>query len=478
MDVKNQIIADVPTSRPGLGFQDYAAAIAEAVAAGQPPQFTVGLYGRWGSGKSSLLKSVRRILDEQPDIITVEFDAWRYQRSQELVIPLLHAVFQAARAREDQHLAKSLGRLVRAFGLSLSIEIPGWGVGTSIEKIRDMWSETNDVPVELDDAFARPYDELRNVGQALGSRRIVVLVDDLDRCTSENVVSMLESINVITDVPGFVFVLALDYDVLVSAVELRYPHVSGHEFIEKIVQVPFRIPRIEAASAEALEAIIPNLDHFTHLAPLRNRLLGIAEVVFNGNPRSLKRFVNALTILMRVMTGRGLEFNAELLSLVLATELRWPQEFQDVRTAVAAADPDPLSVLRNSEDESLSQFVQTFPPAGPDTLSPLLRLTETITDAADIEDLDRDAAHYSLLERGRERIRDTLGKLGFRLDPRSERAYYLPDYERKFRIIMSKQVVRIEVPNLDDRGRNWRLKESYRYTIETDSAIEAIRQLP
>ncbi|APZ33295.1 hypothetical protein BOH66_02575 [Microbacterium aurum] len=315
--VTNRIVADVPTEYPGLGFEDYAAALTDAIAAADRPQFTVGLYGKWGSGKSSLLKAMNRILEADANVITVEFDAWRYQRSQEIVIPLLHAVFSAVQKTNDHALARAVGRLLRAFGVSLGFKIPVVGIEFSAADVRAAWDEESSPPVTLDDAFARPFEELRRVGEALDGRRIVVFVDDLDRCTTENVVGMLESINVITDVAGFVFVLALDYDVVTQAVQKRYPHANGHEFIEKIIQVPFRIPSAMTTAPGALEALVPGFSGLRHLEGLTIELEDAIEIAFRGNPRSVKRFVNALTLLMRILESRRAQFNAQLLTRIL-----------------------------------------------------------------------------------------------------------------------------------------------------------------
>jgi predicted KAP-like P-loop ATPase len=132
-------------------------------------------------------------------------------------------------------------------------------------------------------------------------------------------VLVLESINVITDVPGFVFVLALDYDVLVRAVQQRYPSANGHEFIEKIIQLPFRIPRAESATNFDLREVVPAFDRMSHLLPFKDRLLPIIDVAFEGNPRSAKRFINALTLLMRILTARRVEFDSGLLAFGLRT---------------------------------------------------------------------------------------------------------------------------------------------------------------
>ncbi len=87
------IVADIPTADPGLGFREYVDALAEAVRGGQPPQFTIGLYGAWGSGKSSLLRAMAKSLTAaDSEVLPVVFDAWRHERSEHIVVPLLYRI--------------------------------------------------------------------------------------------------------------------------------------------------------------------------------------------------------------------------------------------------------------------------------------------------------------------------------------------------------------------------------------------------
>ncbi|MET0885769.1 MAG: P-loop NTPase fold protein, partial [Mycetocola sp.] len=141
MLVSNRIVADVPTAHPGLGFEDYASALAEAISSADRPQFTVGLYGKWGSGKSSLLRAMQRLLGDAPRVIAVEFDAWRYQRTQEIVLPLLYAVLGEVQRSGDTALAGSVWKLVKAFGMSLGFKIPVVGVEFSMNDIKRAWEE-------------------------------------------------------------------------------------------------------------------------------------------------------------------------------------------------------------------------------------------------------------------------------------------------------------------------------------------------
>lgn len=478
--VSNRIVADIPTNHPALGFEDYASALAEAIAAADRPQFTVGLYGKWGSGKSSLLKAINRILKSSPDVITVEFDAWRYQRSQEIVIPLLYAVLAAVQKTNDHTLARAVGRLLRAFGVSLGFKIPVVGIEFSAADVKAAWDEDSKPAVSLDDAFARPFDELRRVGEALEGRRIVVFVDDLDRCTSENVVGMLESINVITDVAGFIFVLALDYDVVTQAVQKRYAHANGHEFIEKIIQVPFRIPSVITTAPGTLEALVPGFRDLRHLADLRFELEDAIEVAFRGNPRSVKRFVNALTLLMRILEARNAQFDAQLLTRILAMELRWPEEFRGVRGAVLGGQADPLSIVVDAQDEDLRVFASRTARVSAAELRPLLQYTSALVDPEVDADADADAAlkHQADtrpvgLNSGHNLVIYALQEAGFVENPKMQGQYVdQRQNKRQFVVEMTAKSAR-----LWERTDGWTLLGSYSLATEVGAATDAILNL-
>jgi len=283
-----RIIADIPTATPGLGFPEYVDALADAVRGGEPPQFTIGLYGSWGSGKSSLLAALAESLSQpQSAVLPVLFDAWRYERSDFIVVPLLHAIYSRAEQLGRRDLAKVLRRALESLVFSVSFSLSGLSIDPKAAK--QAWEEGGLSP--LDNAFSKPFAELREVPKALGKDRIAILIDDLDRCSSDHVVEVLEAINLIMDVPGFVFVLALDYEVLVNAVQVRYPHASGHAFIQKIVQLPFRVPPLEVKSAD-FAAFVPDWESWMSSLPrgFVDCSAEIAVLGLRGNPRQIKRF--------------------------------------------------------------------------------------------------------------------------------------------------------------------------------------------
>jgi KAP family P-loop domain len=114
----------------------------------------------------------------------------------------------------DKSLSDELKRALRSVLYGLQFKIGYLGIDVSPKDIKEQW-DAQGLPA-LEQAFSKPFSELRRIPKALDGRRVAVLIDDLDRCSPEKVISVLESINLVMDVPGIIFVLALDYDVLVS----------------------------------------------------------------------------------------------------------------------------------------------------------------------------------------------------------------------------------------------------------------------
>lgn len=466
------IIADVPTPQPGLGFAEYAAALADAIRGGEPPQFTIGLYGAWGSGKSSLLKAIDAALSRpESDVMPVFFDAWRYERADHIVIPLLHRICDVANSG-DPDLAKVLRRALGALILSLKFNIQGLTIDPKAAK--GAWEDSGLTP--LDDAFSRPFIELQQVPHALKGRRIAVLIDDLDRCSPENVVAVLEAINLVMDVPGFIFVLALDYEVLIQAIATKYPHVSGHAFIEKMVQLPFRVPPLYGGTDDLLTQLVPAWDALARELPepFVSCCAEIAMLALRGNPRQIKRYINSFLVVDRIVRARGLSINYAGLAAVMALQLAWPDEHRRVQEDVLLGHPSPLLPLqeRAAEDPVLSRFADRFFAATPyplEELRTLMQLSAVVV-ASDPDDVTPLAGPADeIRERNHLRLVEALLEHGYQASPRSPRLYFRDD-SPGIRFAFTKFGFRREARDAD----GWKLRRSFLLTRGLDDALSAI----
>ncbi len=87
-----KIVTDEPTLEDALDFDNYTQNLANIIT-NSTPRFAVGIFGGWGTGKTSLMRMTKKILDDNEKVITVWFDAWRYEREENLgVIPFLRTI--------------------------------------------------------------------------------------------------------------------------------------------------------------------------------------------------------------------------------------------------------------------------------------------------------------------------------------------------------------------------------------------------
>jgi hypothetical protein len=328
--------------------------------------------------------------------------------------------------------------------------------------------------------FTKPYNDMRAISQALDGRRIAVLIDDLDRCSPDKVVSLLEAINLVMDVPGFVFVLALDYDVLVRAVSERYPHASGHVFIEKMVQVPFRVPRLALPPEGFLAELIPDWMQRSKSLPsgFEDIAHDVATLGLEANPRQIKRLINSVMVLISVARDRDIPIDARILAGLVGVQLRWPAEYADLVQAVLADDPSPISIITPEDQPGLRVYSERFfaPNTSSDVLRPYLQLTQSVAvaEAADIDDLAELGLKESrpaveVREEHKEELLETLRAQGY-----VERTpnVYTHSRNRSFRVKFAKTVVRIEVKFPDGR---WHLAMSYLLTNEYAQAASLMQ---
>jgi hypothetical protein len=358
-----------PDGRPlGLGYQKYVDTLAAVVLNGVPARYTVGIYGSWGVGKSSILNALANKLesDDQPVAI---FDAWRYARDPNVLVPLLHEV-EDALATKKGLFWKSIGRGIRAItaGIGVPTPIPGVtlaDVSNAVSGAAQAWRE----PAERRRAEV-PHYRLKEIGDELSEeqRRIIVLIDDLDRCPPGTIVGILEAIHVLTDVQGFVFVMALDYEVLIDAIKDQYPSANAPEFIEKIIQIPFSIPEAER-SAVVIDDVIAGWEGVIGLNSAEAETFKtVVHLALRTNPRQVKRLVNSMLVAQHIMgdvsEGQG---DKSILLAVIGMQLRWPDAFKATYRALSwdpdsgfLSDYDLLNTLRGDDD--LAEYMDAVLP--------------------------------------------------------------------------------------------------------------------
>ena len=296
-----RLTLDTAEVRPQFGFDTLADSIAKVILE-TPPNLTLAVYGEWGSGKTTLLQAVVERLESRACVIAW-FDMWQYRHESDVVPFVITAIADAiADDLPPGHNAPArLRDLARAALISTKIGggIGGakieFGAGSFVGELDRLWSRPRLARESLSKPIADWQRAVEEVGTTASASqpRVVVVVDNLDRCLPEQAVPLLEQTTSLFDFEGVVFVIAAQKDWIANAVEGVYKLAegAGESYLEKVVQVEFVVPGID--KGRVVEWIHSLVDDSLAVSDEEARLL--AETC-EWNPRRIKRVLNNIRI--------------------------------------------------------------------------------------------------------------------------------------------------------------------------------------
>jgi len=342
--IETPLWPDDPTAQDLLGFADIAGPVLDALMRERLDPVAVGVFGNWGSGKSTVLEILRERLLARGRVVVVYTRPWEYDPNIDPKATLIAEVLTAVRkevAKDEGRMAKLAERFTKLASRvqwSKAVTLVANSALTfSVPQISDIIGLFGDGGGDgLADptlqGFRDEFDEL--MGELEEIDRVVVLVDDLDRCLPDTVVAALEAMKPFLSVRKMAFVIAADRRLVTLAIATRYGQSAqastmAREYLEKIVQIPISVPALGLADTEAYlammlldrhltdEALVQLVEHcdvrrrageartlealpeglVPEAAGPELQLAGeLAPVLFRrlaGNPRRLKRFLNA-----------------------------------------------------------------------------------------------------------------------------------------------------------------------------------------
>jgi len=375
-----------------LNFSHYADVLTEVVLTADTP-ITIGIFGPWGSGKTSLMRLIAEQLINRRTAAhrwarVVWFNAWQYERDEgalwrSLLLRVLEGLetdqscdkLRTPLSKEDaQQIADWRMRLYadvqRTETGSIQIDWPKLGKGalrlglslmptpsTFLELTQLLQSETSTLD-EIASAFEHERTEVYRrqlmlleefqggfahlVREYVWSRNglLVVIVDDLDRCLPDRAVEVLEAIKLFLDVKGCVFFIAVDRDVIEQVVRVQYAgYMVGGEGREHNIPI---------AGQSYLEKIV-QLPF--HLPPLEDDQIagfidqhdpnlppGCRSILASGlepNPRVVKRTLNIFRLLLKLAEHRAASgamepVVPELLAKMVVIQARYRDLYRDL----------------------------------------------------------------------------------------------------------------------------------------------------
>lgn len=334
-----------------LNAKDYANALARFIKDADTP-VTIGIQGGWGSGKTSLITLLQEMLDTDPDhrTLCVLVNAWEHSlfhsadSKADVALSLLNGLAAGLKKRvkhildseDDNWLDNSVEEIISPKNKKIekAIEcITGslkifskvgiqaasnlLGTGDMSHVLKDSEKNTEPMP-----PLAEHVHELRTGMKEMITKitchnhpvTVVFFVDDLDRVPPPTAVELLDITKNIFDIPNCVFVLTIDYEVVIKGLEAKFGKKDVknerefRQYFDKIIQIPFAMP-IGAYGdnlSDMLRSTLENLGY--RIGNEDNKLLKSlsedARLATGGIPRSIKRIVNTLSLLQHIASAR------------------------------------------------------------------------------------------------------------------------------------------------------------------------------
>jgi hypothetical protein len=387
---------DNETSVDFIDFSHYVDAVYQIIESEDLLPCSIGIYGDWGSGKSSLMKMIGTCYDNQKDkgVLVVRFNGWLFEGFEDTKTVLISRMIEELTEQlpleaESKNLATKLLKKVNWLKIGATVikhgaaAVVSGGASLLTTDYKELAKNIEDSEPEgfvKDDETATMSKNIQNFHKdfeklldSADVKKVIVLIDDLDRC------HFLFS-------PKTAFIIGADERLIKYAVQQRFPKLPGEnaevgrDYLEKLIQFPVRIPSLnsmelytymnllfsklylEKAEFEVLRKKVvekeatkkwrqesnssmrkdllkdlPNNDN----EPLKDALLlseQIAQILtisLNGNPRQTKRFLNTLLMRSKMAESKGIALQKRILSKLMLLEYFLPETFKVCNTIQA-----------------------------------------------------------------------------------------------------------------------------------------------
>lgn len=286
-----------------LNFNETAESIKDLITEKELMPISIGVFGDWGAGKSTILELTKASLEsDEQEYIQVHFDAWTFQGYDDAKAALLETIASTLvkKAADDKNLSAKAkefaGRIdkIRLMGLLMDGGAALAGIPTmgGIQKIMGLFSGGDDGELDVGDvkgavdgamdvakknkglikdkkSFSPPK-EIKEFRKAYSDllkefdKPLIVYVDNLDRCSPFNAISTLEAIRLFLFLPNTAFVIAADEDMIRLAVPEYHKGASQRhqtDYLDKLIQIPVHVPRPGVLEIRAYLMMLTAQDH-------------------------------------------------------------------------------------------------------------------------------------------------------------------------------------------------------------------------
>lgn len=215
----------------------------------------IGLYGKWGSGKTSVINmAVNEMItlaeQENNMPVVMKFAPWNYSDKDNLISIFFQSLKNKIELQDNEEMKKEVGKALNdyagAFDALSLIPIVGSGVAAILKTVAQAQG-TN----LMQGADLEKTKELLENALVKSNKKIVIIIDDIDRLTNSQIRDVFQLVKQVADFPNIIYILAMDRKVVRRALQ-EVHNIDGNEYLEKIIQVPFEIPELRKSKLNSI----------------------------------------------------------------------------------------------------------------------------------------------------------------------------------------------------------------------------------
>lgn len=263
----------------------------------------LALYGGWGSGKTSLIKYIQKEL-ESDNFTTIYFDAWKCEKDRNLASSLLYEISKKLpkNFKNSKKLLKYNNKIILSMAKSLSFNFGpiNFNSSTFLNSIE----EENLSFIEEREKFEENFKKLENeiLVNENNRNKIIIFIDDLDRCEPENILNLLTALkHFFANGDKTIFFCGIDKDAVTKAVRHKYNDiVKSEEYLEKIFDICFNMPK-KFDISKILKYYFKERYYVEDFYNLINNFFTFIDFT---TPRHIKKILNKYLIVNYIKTNK------------------------------------------------------------------------------------------------------------------------------------------------------------------------------
>ena len=275
---------DIETSEDLLGYRFHARLLKEIVLDKSMLPTSIGIFGNWGYGKSSLMLLLEKEINEEiamhvaegntPRILQVRFNGWQYESYETTKYSLIQVLLDSVEKylSDNRDVFEKLDILLKRINLlklgvlllkkyvwdkipnAIKSNLPQADDLKECIGVDDITKFQNEFQNEHTSLFVTKFRTLlESIVEEAKFDSIIVYIDDLDRCSGEKMIECIEAIKLFLNVKNTAFVLGADERMVERAIKEHYPEIEQDkrqiyspfsDYLEKLIQIPYRLPRL------------------------------------------------------------------------------------------------------------------------------------------------------------------------------------------------------------------------------------------